>query len=123
MPGSTPFSDPTSGSITTRVTTGADGRTLVVRLVGEIDVALQQQADAAMARVVELRLPVALDLADVSLLGATGLTFIARCEHSCADAGVRCVVQHVTPNVARVLTALGLDAVLRRVEPGPVVAS
>lgn len=120
---STLSSGPTSGSIATRVATGPDGRRLVVRLVGEIDVSLQEQADAALALVVDLRLPVVIDLADAALVGATGLTFLVRCERACRDVGVRCVVQHVTPNVARVLTALGLDAVLRRVEPGPVVAS
>ncbi|MBO3089892.1 STAS domain-containing protein [Cellulomonas dongxiuzhuiae] len=123
MPSSSPFFSTRPGSITVVTADGPSGPRALVRLAGEVDVLLRDQADAALAQVVALGLPVVIDLAEARLVGATALTFLVRCEDACSDAGLPYVVQHVTPHVARVLGALGLDAVLRHVEGLSTVSS
>ena len=98
-----------AGSIT--VTT-ARSRT-VVRLTGEIDLTLQDEASRALARIALGGLPVTLDLSQVSLLGATGIAFLVQCERLCRESGAGCVVLGLPQQVRLVLGGLGLDTVLR----------
>ena len=99
-------------AVSSSITVHRSGGALVVRLRGEVDVLLAQEAERVAARVAAERLPVVLDLAGVELLGATGLALLTRCRDACEDAGVGCSVRDVPESVARLLTVLGLDAVL-----------
>lgn len=96
------------------ITVDRDRTHVVVRLSGEIDVSLRDQAGAALATVASAGLPVVLDLADALFVGATGLVFVVRCRRVCAEAGQPFVVRDVPLAVARVFAALGLqDALVR----------
>lgn len=101
--------DPTESSITVERETD----TVVVRLCGEIDVNLRDQASAALAQVVLGELPVVIDLADVRLVGATGVAFLLQCRRACDQVGLACTLRAVPPRIARVLASLDLDALAR----------
>jgi len=108
-----------AGSIT--VTTA--GSRTVVRLAGEIDVSLQDEAGRVLARIALGGLPVTLDLSQVSLLGATGIGFLVQCERLCRESGAGCVVLGLPSQVRVVLGGLGLNTVLQlQVDGHPVDA-
>ena len=108
------MTDPGSITVTT-----VDSRT-VVRLAGEIDLSLQDDASRALARVALGGLPVTLDLSQVTLLGATGIAFLVQCERLCRESGTRCVLLGLPSQVRLVLGGLGLDTVLRLQGAGDV---
>jgi anti-sigma B factor antagonist len=96
------------------ITVSSDGSDTVVRLSGEIDVALRDEASAALAQVAVARGSVVLDLTDARLVGATGLAFVVQCRRACTESGVPFEVRHVPPAVARVFAALDLAGELVR---------
>ncbi|MCC2313927.1 STAS domain-containing protein [Cellulomonas xiejunii] len=96
---------------------------LLVRLRGEIDVSLRDEAARALAQVRDAREPVTLDLAQVRLLGAPGLALLVQCEEACSQRGLPCVLQNVPPQAARVLAALELADLLRGAEARKSVLS
>ena len=98
--------DTTDSSITVEHETA----TVVVRLRGEIDVNLRDQASAALAQVVLGELPAVIDLADARLIGATGVAFLLQCRRACDQVGLSCTLRAVPPRIARVLASLDLDA-------------
>ena len=99
---------PVSGTITVEQRPDS----VVLRLQGEIDVTLRDAADRALDEALAARLPVVLDLSEVTLIGATGLGLLLQCARACEQAGQPCSVSDMPPAVVRVLVALGLDAVL-----------
>ena len=92
----------------------------VVRLAGEIDLSLQDEASRALARVALGGLPVTLDLSQLTLLGATGIAFLVQCERLCRESGARCVLLGLPSPVRLVLGGLGLDTVLQLEGTGDV---
>lgn len=99
---------PVVGNITVQQQPGS----VVLRLEGEIDVNLRDEASRALSEALAPGLPVVLDLSGVTLIGATGLGFLLQCAHACQEAGLPCSVSDVPPTVVRVLVALGLDSFL-----------
>lgn len=94
------------------ITVDPGGDITVVRLCGEIDVSLRDQAGAALTLLASARGTVVLDLTDARFVGATGVAFVVQCRRVCADAGLPFVVRRVPPALARLFAALGLDEVL-----------
>lgn len=99
---------PASGTITVE----RRAESVVLRLQGEIDVTLRDEADRALDEALAAGLPVVLDLSEVSLIGATGLGLLLQCARACEQAGQPCSISDMPPAVVRVIVALGLDAVL-----------
>lgn len=85
---------------------------VVLRLQGEIDVTVHDEADRALDEALAAGLPVVLDLSGVTLIGATGLALLLQCARACEQAGLPCSVSDMPPVVVRVLVALGLDVVV-----------
>lgn len=95
----------------TITTTAQDGITLV-RLRGEVDMAVREQAGGALHEVATSGRPVVVDLGDVTFLDSTGVAFLLRCLRVAQEQGVSCVLRAVPDGVARVLRVLGLAEVL-----------
>jgi anti-anti-sigma factor len=87
-----------------------DGDVAVVRLCGEIDGALQEQADAALEWVLAEGRPVVVDACSTLFVDSSGIAFLVRCAHACARAGLTLTLRDAPPQMAQVLTMLGLDA-------------
>lgn len=94
------------------ITVDDDGTVTRVRLSGEIDAMVRNQAAEAVERVVDGRLPVVLDLGRVRFLDSTGVTFLLRLREVSVRAGLTCELEDVPDRVATVLAVLGLADVL-----------
>ncbi|UZN03947.1 STAS domain-containing protein [Cellulomonas sp. S1-8] len=103
---------PSYASLPGSVTVEPHGSVTLVRLRGEIDISLRDQASSALPRLLDPRLPVEVDLAEVRLLSATGLSFLVQCKDACTRAGLSCVLRGVPAHVAVVLAAAELTAYL-----------
>lgn len=100
----------------------ADGATLV-RLVGEIDVALRDQAGAAMAFVVGQNRPVVIDVSQVGFIDSSGLAFLVQLHKMCLESDLPHVLRDPTPNLLDLLDMLGLAGhfeILRSASSGPL---
>lgn len=98
----------------------AAGRHLV-RLDGELDLASASGVEGALVEVTGSM--VVVDLENLTLLDASGLTALLRAKQAIEQQGDRLVVRNAHGLVARVLEITGLDAHLLGDEPGdPSVA-
>ncbi len=79
-----PGADPPAGSIHVEP---ADGRT-VIRLVGEIDAALRDQASAGMAAALVAGLPVLLDATRATFVDSSGIAFVLQLNLAASEAGL-----------------------------------
>lgn len=95
-----------------QITTETEDDVTVLRLRGEIDMALRPQASRALHRVVAAGRPVVADLGAVTFLDSSGVAFLLQCRRACAELGVGFSVRNVPPRAAEVLRVLGLDEVL-----------
>lgn len=95
----------------TITTERTDGVT-TVRLVGEIDLSLRDQAAAAVDAVRAAAQPVVLDMAGVTFVDSSGVSFLLQCRKACARDGLGFQVREVPPRARRVLEVLGLVDVL-----------
>ena len=95
----------------TITTERSDGAT-TVRLVGEIDLSLREQAAAALDAVQVAARPVVLDLAGVTFIDSSGVSFLLQCRKVCARDGLAFQVRDVPPRARRTLEVLGLVEVL-----------
>ncbi len=84
----------------------------VVRLTGEIDGALRQQADAAVAVAVAAARPVVLDAAGIRFIDSTGIAFLVRCATACTRAGLDVRLLDPPDHLVALLRMLGLDGLL-----------
>lgn len=107
-----PSLDP-RGEIITDASPGA----FVVRLTGEIDGALRDQASAALSRVLTQEAPVVLDTADVRFIDSAGVAFLMQCAASARDLGLPVSLPTPARCVADVLAALGVQELFGSAAP------
>jgi len=88
-----------------------------VRLTGEIDAALREDASRAMRRVVSGDEPVVVDLAEVTFIDSSGVAFLVQCSMACEQLRLPCELRNVPEQASQVLTVLGLSD--RTVVPVP----
>jgi anti-anti-sigma factor len=93
-----------TGSIT--VTEEPDAS--VVRLVGEIDVALRAAAGAALASTLERDLPVVIDTSQVTFVDSTGIAFLVQFATIGRDEGLAVTLRRPPALVVEVLDLLGV---------------
>lgn len=98
------------------ITTRQDGSVTILRMSGEIDAALRDQASHALGTALTIGFPVVLDLQDVRFIDSSGIAFLLQCHRSCAQIGLTCSVRNLPEQVEAVLTLLGMREVLH-VEP------
>lgn len=94
------------------VTVDDDGTTTFVRMHGEIDPAVREEAGRAMGQALIAGLPVVVDLSKVTFIDSSGMAFLVQLHRACHSAELSCVLHAVPDNVREVLTLVGLDQVL-----------
>jgi anti-anti-sigma factor len=83
--------------------------TTVVRLRGQIDSALREQASRAMGRSLTAGLPVVLDASRIEFIDSTGIAFFVQCRRACVQVGLDCHITDAPARVVEVLRMLGLE--------------
>lgn len=92
--------------------TGADG-SLIVRMVGEIDISVWPQLEGAFARVTAgPPCAVRVDLSETNFIDSTTLGFLVRMDRHVAEAGHQLVLHAPNRTVLRALQVSGLDQLL-----------
>lgn len=94
---------PNPGSITT---TSYPDATLV-RLRGEIDAALRQQASSALARTLQQHRPVVVDTSEVTFIDPAGLSFLIQCGRIGHAHGLSVTLDECAPCVQELLDLVG----------------
>ncbi|WP_454049732.1 STAS domain-containing protein [Cellulomonas sp. Marseille-Q8402] len=89
-----------------------DGSVTPIRLTGEVDAALRDQASRAMADALTGGRPVELDLGGVDFIDSSGLAFLLQCHRACLQVGLGCAVTHVPDTTMELIRLTGLDEVL-----------
>lgn len=93
------------------VVTG-EGRTLV-RMWGEVDGSLRDQASASMSLVLMASAPVLVDATDVTFIDSSGLAFVLQLHLAAAESGQRVVLRDPNGAVTDLLAMIGMsDAIL-----------
>jgi anti-sigma B factor antagonist len=100
--------------------------TVVIGVVGELDLADEARMDLAVDFVVGLRIPnVVLDLSRCEFVDATGLRMLLRAQHRIDRSGATLAVLSPLPRVRRVMDITGVSDRLPMVdgrEPGPAAS-
>lgn len=91
------------------ITVGTEGGRTVVRLRGEVDASLRDEASRALAVALTDGVPVVLDLGAVTFIDSTGLAFLIQCRRACAQTGQDCTLTDVPDSTRYLLGLLGLD--------------
>ncbi|WP_344250407.1 STAS domain-containing protein [Isoptericola hypogeus] len=81
----------------------------VVDMWGEIDIALRNEAGAALARAFERDLPVVVDTARVTFIDSAGVAFLVQLCRIGRDEGLRVTIHDAPAPVREVLHMLDLD--------------
>lgn len=97
-----------SNSKTGGIELDEEPRATVVRLWGEIDVALRDEASAAMASALQRNLPVVIDTRDVSFIDSTGIAFLVQFYNIGSAEGLAVSLPDAPERVTSVLELLGL---------------
>ncbi len=95
------------------VTSAREDGSTVVRLTGDLDLALRERASRVIAGAVRAGAPVVLDLAEVRFVDSSGVALLLQCRRSCTDAGLDLRLRAVPEQPCRILALLGLTEVLR----------
>jgi anti-anti-sigma factor len=106
-----------------QITTDTEDDVTVLRLRGEIDMALRPQASRALHRVVAAGRPVVADLGAVTFLDSSGVAFLLQCLRACREAELPYALRAVPASVSQLLAVLGLDDVLPVVTATPAGAA
>ena len=99
-----------SNSKTGGIELDEEPRATVVRLWGEIDVALRDEASAAMASALQRNLPVVIDTREVSFIDSTGIAFLVQFYNIGSAEGLAVSLPDAPERVTSVLELLGLAA-------------
>lgn len=97
-----------SNSKTGGIELDEEPRATVVRLWGEIDVALRDEASAAMASALQRNLPVVIDTREVSFIDSTGIAFLVQFYNIGSAEGLAVSLPDAPERVTSVLEMLGL---------------
>jgi len=102
-----------------RVEAGPDET--VVRLEGDIDIALRDEAGLAMAAVLAHDARVVVDASDATFVDSSGIAFVLQLQHAVTEAGLRVSLRDPHRVVRDVLEVLGVDTLLDADEPEPAL--
>ena len=80
-----------------------------VRLSGEVDASLREDADEAWERLVRRELPVVVDCTDLTFIDSSGLGFVIRCGDRGQILGLPVTLVAPSPLVLRMLMVLGVE--------------
>ncbi len=83
-----------------------------VKMWGEIDVALREEAGAALANALDRDKPVVIDTADVTFMDSTGIAFLVQFYTIGAQEGLNVKLRKPPAVVSDVLQMLGIDEML-----------
>ena len=98
-----------SGSVMHTITCHEAEGTTYVKLQGEIDAALRDQASEAMVFVVTQNNAVSVDVADVTFIDSSGLAFLVQLHRLCAESGLDLELWDPSENILDLLEVLGMD--------------
>lgn len=84
-----------------------------VRLWGDVDASLRDQASSAMVRLIKQGGPYVIDLAEVSFIDSSGLAFMLQLHRVAADEGTFTVLRNPPVIVLELLDVLGLNEEFR----------
>jgi anti-anti-sigma factor len=96
--------------------------TSVISLIGEIDLAAQQDLDAACGQVLGRGLPVRIDLSGLTFIDSSGLGFFTRIIQAAAG-GSRPEVTGVSPLILDTFRTVGLAQLVEFTETGTCLES
>lgn len=82
----------------------------IVRLAGEIDGSLREEASAAMSLVVGRGAPVELDTSDVTFIDSMGLSFLIQCGAVAHAEGLDVSLPEPPPHVVDLMALVGVDS-------------
>lgn len=85
-----------------------EGGVTVIRLCGDIDGALREQADAVLDWVLAEGAPVVVDGCGMRFVDSCGIAFLLRCARACEQAGLTLTVRNAPQQLTEVLDMLGL---------------
>ncbi|MBT0995561.1 STAS domain-containing protein [Cellulomonas sp. DKR-3] len=96
--------------------------TTVVRLVGEIDVALREQASLSMATALTGVDPIVVDSTDARFVDSSGIAFVMQMKRAADEAGLDLSLRDPHRVLRDVLEIIGASGLLRDAdeEPAPV---
>lgn len=80
-----------------------------VRLVGEVDAALREDADAAWDRLTARESPVVIDCSELSFIDSSGLGFVIRCGDRGRILDLPVTLVEPSPLLVRMLQVLGVE--------------
>jgi anti-anti-sigma factor len=83
-----------------------------VRLWGDVDAGLRDQASQAMLRCLERGVPVVIDVADVTFIDSSGLAFVLQLHKVGEDEGMPVVVRNPPVLMLDLLEMLGMGEVI-----------
>ncbi len=83
-----------------------------VKMWGEIDVALREEAGAALANALDRDKPVVIDTTDVTFMDSTGIAFLVQFYTIGAQEGLNVKLRKPPVAVSDVLQLLGIDEML-----------
>lgn len=85
-----------------------DAHMAVIRLAGEIDLAIGESLAVAAQEAIIRALPVRVDVSEVTFMDSTGLGFLAQLERAGAEAGWRLTVIGPSQLILETLTMCGM---------------
>ncbi|GGC01997.1 STAS domain-containing protein [Cellulomonas carbonis] len=97
-----------------------EGHRLLVRLRGEIDAGLREQASRAMVECMQRDLPVVADLAAVTFIDSSGLAFLLQLHKVGLEEGRPLVLRDPQANVLELLDMIGMGGVMAVESSAPV---
>lgn len=89
-----------------------------VKMWGEIDVALREEAGAALASALDHDKPVVIDTTDVTFMDSTGIAFLVQFYTIGAQEGLNVKLRRPPAAVSDVLQMLGIEEMLAPELPG-----
>lgn len=94
----------------------------VVRVFGEIDLAVRQQAGPLCQALSQRALPVVVDASDVTFVDSAGMSVLVRIARDAEAGGYSAVLEHAPWMLKELLTITGVDRLLPfgEGEPAPV---
>jgi len=100
-------------SVTGAIRVEAQGPDTCVRMIGEVDSALRQQASDSMGLALMAGRPVVLDAGDVTFIDSSGLAFVLQLARATAEAGVELRLRDPDRVVGRALELVGMARAIR----------
>lgn len=105
---------------TGQIRTEQSATTTVVRLTGDIDADVREDASRALAAALTGGRPVVVDTSALTFIDSSGIAFLIQCARSCAQVDLPFSLPDPPAHLATLIDVLGLATVLR--PDGPTAA-